>query len=92
MKILKKKKKEQYLCNLQNSKTNKVHTLSINLSGKIDLKEPRRNLSLSNLSIFYKENSEYKNNKAAISASRWNDEFELFGSFHINSYFNTTHQ
>ena len=54
---------------------------------KLNLKNPKKNIALGNLSIYYTwENikSAYKNNKFKISAPTWNDTFELpDGSYSI---------
>ena len=47
---------------------------------KLNLKNPNKNMALSNLSIYYTWKnckSEYKNNKFKISAPTWNEEFNL---------------
>ena len=66
--------------NYENSKTSGPHRLLLSLTGKINLKKSDRYVALSNLSIYYKwKNIKklYKNNKLKISASTWNEEFEL---------------
>ena len=52
----------------------------MNLTNKRNLKDPKKNMALANLSIYYtwkNIKSEYKNNKFKISAPTWNDEFDL---------------
>ena len=47
---------------------------------KLNLRNPNKNMTLANLSIYYtwkNIKSEYNNNKFKISASTWNDEFNL---------------
>ena len=58
--------------NKENSKTSEPHIFRLNLTDKLDLKVPERNMAFANLSIYYTwENikSEYNNNKFKISAS-----------------------
>ena len=57
--------------NSENSKTGESHRFRLDLTGKLDLKDPKKNMALENLSIYYTwENikSEYNNNKFEISA------------------------
>ena len=57
--------------NCENSKTSESHRFRLDLTGKLDLKDPKKNMALENLSIYYTwENikSEYNNNKFEISA------------------------
>ena len=57
--------------NSENSKTSESHRFRLDLTGKLDLKDPKKNMALENLSIYYTwENikSEYNNNKFEISA------------------------
>ena len=74
--------------NSENSKISDTHTLSLNLSDKIDLKRSDKYVALSNLSIYYKwENIKktYKGDKFKISAPRWNKKFELpDGSYFVS--------
>ena len=63
---------ETILMNKENSKTSEPHIFRLNLTDKLDLKVPERNMAFANLSIYYTwENikSEYNNNKFKISAS-----------------------
>ena len=39
--------------NSQNSKTSKHHRFRLDLTDKIDLKDPKKNMALANLSIYY---------------------------------------
>ena len=58
--------------NKENNKTSEPHIFRLNLTDKLDLKVPERNMAFANLSIYYTwENikSEYNNNKFKISAS-----------------------
>ena len=74
--------------NNENSKTSEPHIFRLNLTDKLDLKVPERNMAFANLSIYYTwENikSEYNNNKFKISAPSWNDTFDLpNGSYSIS--------
>ena len=64
----------------ENSKTNEPHRFKLDLTGKLNLKNPNKNMALANLSIYYNwknTKSEYKNNNFKISAPTWNDTFDL---------------
>ena len=66
--------------NSENSKTSDPHRLLLNLTDNINLKRSDKYVALSNLSIYYTwKNIKmfYKNNKFKISATTWNEEFEL---------------
>ena len=73
--------------NTENGKTNEPHRFKLNLTDKINLKYPNKNIALANLSIYYtwkNIKSEYKNNKFKISAPTWNVTFDLpDGSYSI---------
>ena len=73
--------------NTENSKTSKSHRFKLDLTDKLNLKDPRKNMALANLSIYYtwkNIKSEYNNNKFKISAPTWNDTFDLpDGSYSI---------
>ena len=66
--------------NSENRKIPDLHRLSVNLTDKVDWRRKDKYITLPNLSIYYSwkniKNS-YKNNKFKISASTWNEEFEL---------------
>ena len=65
--------------NTENSKTNELHRFRLDLTDKLNLKNPNKNMALANLSIYYtwkNIKSEYKN-KFKISAPTWNDTFDL---------------
>ena len=68
------------LMNSENSKTSDPHRLLLSLSDKVNLKRSDKYSALSNLSIYFTwkniKNS-CKNNKFKISATAWNEEFEL---------------
>ena len=66
--------------NSKNSKTSKPYVLVLNLTDKLDLRRSDKYVALSNLSIYYTWKNikkPYNNNKFKISASTWDDEFEL---------------
>ena len=73
--------------NSKNSKTSEPHRFRLDLTDKLDLKDPKKNMALANLSIYYtwkNIKSEYNNNKFKISAPTWNDTFDLpDGSYSI---------
>ena len=73
--------------NTENSKTNEPHRYRLSLAVKLNLKNPNKNITLSNLSIYYtlkNVKSSYNNNKFKISAPTWNDPFDLpDGSYSI---------
>ena len=73
--------------NTENSKTNEYHRFKLDLADKLNLKDPKKNMALANLSIYYtwkNIKSEYSNNKFKISAPTWNDTFDLpDGSYSI---------
>ena len=73
--------------NTENSKRNEPHRFKLYLTDKLNLKNPNRNMPLANLSIYYtwkNIKSEFKNNKFKISATTWNDTFDLpDGSYSI---------
>ena len=75
--------------NSENSKTSKSHVLNLKLTSKLDLRIGENISALSNLSIYYKWKnikSSYNNNKFKISATTWNDEFELLdGSYSVSN-------
>ena len=55
--------------NTENSKTNESHRFSLDLADKLNLKNPKKNIALVNLSIYYtwkNIKSEYSNNKFKI--------------------------
>ena len=73
--------------NTENSKTNEPHRFKLDLTDKLNLKNPNKNMALANLSIYYtwkNIKSEYNSNKFKISAPTWNDTFDLpDGSYSI---------
>ena len=74
--------------NIENSKTSESHRFRLGLIDKLNLKDPKKNMALATLSIYYiwkNIKSEYKNNKFKISAPTWNDTFDLpDGSYSIS--------
>ena len=71
---------ETIFINTENSKTNEPHRFKLDLTDKLNLKNPNKNMALANLSIYYtwkNIKSEYNNNKFKISAPTWNDTFDL---------------
>ena len=57
--------------NTENSKTNEPHRFKLDLTDKLNLKYPNKNMALANFSIYYtltNIKSEYNNNKFKISA------------------------
>ena len=80
--------------NTENSKTNEPHRFKLDLTDKLNLKNPNKNMALANLSIYYtwkNIKSEYNNNKFKISAPTWNDTFDLpdgsYSTDDIQDYF-----
>ena len=74
--------------NTENSKTSEPHRLKLDLTGKRNLKNPKKNMALASLSSYYtwkNITSEYNNNKFKISAPTWNETFNLpDGSYFID--------
>ena len=74
--------------NTENSKANEPHRFKLDLTDKRNLKNPNKNMTLANLSIYYtwkNIKSKYKNKKFKISAPTWNDTFDLpDGSYSIS--------
>ena len=71
---------ETIFMNSENSKTRESHRFKLDLTDKFNLKDPKKNMALANLSIYYtwkNIKSEYYNNKFKISAPTWNDTFDL---------------
>ena len=80
---------ETFFMNSENSRTNESHRFKYDLIGKLDLKNPNKNMALRNLSIYYtwkNVNSIYNNNKFKISATIWNETFDLpDGTYNITA-------
>ena len=74
--------------NSENSKTPKRHVFVLKLTNNVDLRIGKKVFALSNLSIYFSQKnikSFYNNNKFKISATTWNDEFELpVGSYSVS--------
>ena len=74
--------------NTLHSKTNESNKFIYQFNDKLKLKNPNKNMALTNLSIYYtwkNIKSEYNNNKFKISLPTWNDEFNLpDGSYSIS--------
>ena len=71
---------ETNFMNSENSKTSEPHRFRLNLIDKLDMKDPKKNIALANLSIYYtwkNINLEYNNTKFKISPPTWNDILEL---------------
>ena len=75
--------------NTENSKTSEPHKFKLDLTDKLNLKNPNKNMALINFSIYYtwkNIKSEYNNNKFKILAPTWDDTFDLFdGSYSISN-------
>ena len=66
--------------NTENSKASEPHRFKLDLTDKRNLKNPKKNMALANLSIYYtwkNMKSEYNSNKFKISAPNWNETFDL---------------
>ena len=64
----------------KNSKISKAYVLELNLTDKLYLRRSDKCVALSNLSIYYTWKNikkSYNNNNFKLSASTWDDEFEL---------------
>ena len=69
----------------KNSKMSEIRRFRLELTDKLNLKGPNKNMALANLSIYYtwkNIESEYSNNKFKISAPTWNDTFNLLDGFY----------
>ena len=79
---------ETIFMNTENSKTSKPHRLKLDLTDKLNLKNPSKNMVLANLSFSYtwkNIKSKYNNNKFKISAPSCNDTLDLpDGSYSIS--------
>ena len=80
---------ETFFMNTRNSKTSESNKFVYSLTDKLNLKNPNKNMALPNLSIYYtwkNVKKSYNNNKFKISASTWNETFDLpDGSYSIIS-------
>ena len=72
---------------MTNNKTNESRRFKLDLADKLNLKNPKKNMALVNLSIYYtwkNIKSEYKNDKLKISVATQNETFDLpDGSYSI---------
>ena len=80
--------------NSENSKTPKPCVLKLEVTNKLDLRLVEKNIVLLDLSIYYTWKNikrSYNNNKFKISATTWNDKFELadgsYSVWDIQDYF-----
>ena len=80
--------------NTENSKTNEPHRFKLDLADKLNLKNPKMNIVLVNLSIYYtlkNIKTEYNNKKIKISTPTWNETFDLpdgsYTIYDIQDYF-----
>ena len=78
---------ETIFMNTENNKTNEPHRFKLDLTDKRNLKNPKKNMTLANLSISYtwkRIKSKYSNSKFKVSAPRQKDTFDLpDGSYSI---------
>ena len=44
---------EAIFMNSENGKTSELHRITLDLTDKVNLKDPRKNIALANLSIYY---------------------------------------
>ena len=79
---------ETIFMNTENSKANESHRFRLDLTDKLNLKNPKKSMALANLSIYYtwkNIKTEYNNNNFKISAPNWNETFHLpDGSYSID--------
>ena len=79
---------ETIFTNTENSKTSKPHRFKLDLTDKLNLKNPNKNMALANLSVYYtwkNITSKHNNNKFKISAPTSNETFDLpDGSYSIS--------
>ena len=80
---------ETIFMNTTNSKTSESNKFVYDFTDKLNLKSPNKNIALANLSMYYtwkNVKSSYNNNKFEISASNWNDSFDVpDGSYSITA-------
>ena len=79
---------KQLLWTVKNSKASEPHRFRLDLTGNLNLKNPKKDMALTNLSIYYlwkNIKSKYNNNKFKTLAPTWNDSFDLpDGSYSIS--------
>ena len=76
---------EAIFMNTENRKASEPHRFRLDLTDKLNLKNPNKSMALANLSIYYpwkNIKSEYNNNKFKISAPAWDDTFHLSDGFY----------
>ena len=80
--------------NTENNKRSEPQRFQLDLTDKINPKNPNKKMALANLSIYYSSKnikSEYNNKKFKISAPTWNDTFDLpdgpYSTSDIQDYF-----
>ena len=81
---------ETIFTNTENSKANKSHRFKLDLADKLNFKNPKKNMALANLSIYYtwkNTKSEYNHNRFKISAQTWNETFDFYSVSDIQDYF-----
>ena len=80
-------KMETFFMNTKNSKSSEPYRFKYNFIDTLNLRNPNKNMALANLSIYYTRKnvkSIYKNNKFKVSATTWNETFDLpDGSYNI---------
>ena len=78
---------ETIFMNTESSKRNEPHRFRSDLTDKLNIKNPKKNMALANLSICYtwkNMKTEYNNNKFKIPAPTWNETCDLpHGSYSI---------
>ena len=74
--------------NTEKSKTSKPHRFKLDLTDKLNLKNPNKNMALANLNIYHtwkNIKSAYNNDKFKISPPTWNETFDLpDGSYSVS--------
>ena len=79
---------ERIFMNTEKRKTSEPHRFRLDLADKLNLNDPKKNMVLATLSIYYtwkNIKSEYNNNKFKTSAPTWNYTFEFpDGSYSIS--------
>ena len=76
---------ETFFMNTKNSKTKEPYKFKYDLIDKLDLKNTNKNMALSIYYTWKSVKSTYNNNKFKISASTWNETFDLpDGSYNIS--------
>ena len=81
---------ETIFMNTENSRTSEPHRFKLDLTDKLNLKNPNKNMALANLIIYYTWKniaSGYNNSKFKVLAPTWNDTFDLHDSSDIQGYF-----